>query len=78
MIEFALAAVPLLLLLASLLGGRYPGHETAMRLAGRFACAARTRIPAAADWRHPRLPLARSVHGGLLLAFGLSGRAPPA
>ena len=41
MIEFVLPAVPLLLLVLSLLLGRYPGLETAMRLAERIASAAR-------------------------------------
>ena len=37
MIEFAIAAVPLLLLLVALLLGRYPGCEAAMRIAARIA-----------------------------------------
>lgn len=78
MIEFLIAVVPLLALLVALLLGRYPGHETALRLAERFAARSRPRVTAASNWRRPRLPLSRSAQGGLLLAVGLSGRAPPA
>lgn len=78
MVEILLALVPLLALLASLLLGHYPGCEAAMRLGERIA-----------SWRHsPRSATgqifsSRSLdtypaRGGLLLAFGLSGRAPPA
>jgi len=35
--EFLIAAMPLLLLLAALVFGRYPGCEAAVRLAERFA-----------------------------------------
>jgi len=78
MVEFLIAVVPLLALLAALLLGRYPGHEAALRLAERLAARARPRLTAASSWRRPRLPLSHSVQGGLLLAVGLSGRAPPA
>jgi hypothetical protein len=77
MIEFLIAAVPLLLLVASLLLGRYPGCEAAMRLAERIASRARTKVTATGNWRRPRLPASRVAQGGLLLAFSLSGRAPP-
>jgi hypothetical protein len=78
MIEFAIAVVPLLLLVFSLLLGRYPGSEVAMWLAERIASRARAEAPAASNWRRPRPPITHAAHGGLLLAFGLSGRAPPA
>jgi hypothetical protein len=78
MIEFLIAAVPLLLLLVSLLLGRYPGAEVAMRLAERIASRARLLATAARSWRRPRPPASHAARGGLLLAFGLSGRAPPA
>ena len=73
-----LPAVPLLLLLASLLLGLYPGCETAVRLSERIA--SRVRTVAAAVRRQPRplLPASHAAGGGLLLAFSLSGRAPPA
>jgi hypothetical protein len=76
MIEFALAAVPLLLLVFSLLLGFYPGCEAVMRLAERIA--SRTPLAAAGNWRRPLAPASHAARGGLLLAFGLSGRAPPA
>ncbi len=78
MVEFLIAAVPLLLLLVSLLLGRYPGAEAAMRLAERIASRAPSLATAARSWRRPRTPASHAVRGGLLLAFGLSGRAPPA
>lgn len=78
MIEFAIAAVPLLLLLVSLLLGRYPGCEAAMRLAGRLAAWTRSVRTVAMAWRRPRPPASHAARGGLLLAFALSGRAPPA
>ena len=78
MIEFILPAVPLLLLVLSLLLGRYPGLETAMRLADRIASGARARVVAALNSRRPRTPAAHAAHGGQLLAFSIAGRAPPA
>lgn len=78
MIEIILAALPLLVLVASLLFGRYPGLETAMRIAERIASRARGRIAAALNSRRPRPPAAHAAHGGQLLAFSIAGRAPPA
>ena len=78
MIEFVLPAVPLLLLVLSLLLGRYPGLETAMRLAERIASGARERICAALNASRPSPPAAHAAHGGQLLAFSIAGRAPPA
>ena len=78
MIEFILPAVPLLLLVLSLLLGRYPGLETAMRLAERIALGARERICAALNASRPGPPAAHAAHGGQLLAFSIAGRAPPA
>jgi hypothetical protein len=77
MIEFAIAAVPLLLLLGALLLGRYPGCEAAMRLAERIASRARAKVTLAPNWRRPRPPAVRAPHGGLLIAFGLAQRPPP-
>lgn len=73
---FFLPAAPLLILLAFLVLGRYPGHETIVRLSERIA--ARGRRPGAAAAARPLRPPTRAAHGGLLLAFALSGRAPPA
>ena len=78
MIEIILAALPLLVLVASLLVGRYPGLERAMRIADRIASRARGRIAAALNSRRPRPPAAHAAHGGQLLAFSIAGRAPPA
>jgi hypothetical protein len=78
MIEFAIAIVPLLLLVVCLLLGRYPGCEVAMQLAERIASRTRAAGTAARRWRRPRPPLSYPARGGLLLACGLSGRAPPA
>jgi hypothetical protein len=78
MTEVLIAAVPLLLLLGSLLLGFYPGCETALRLAERIASRAGRRPARAARQRRPPRPASHAAHGGLLLAFGLSGRAPPA
>ncbi len=78
MTEFLIAAVPLLLLIFCLLLGRYPGCDAALRLAERIASRARSQATVAGNWRRPRPPASRAAHGGLLLALGLSGRAPPA
>ncbi len=78
MIELILPVVPLLALVVSLLFGFYPGCETVVRLADRIASRAATRATAALAALRPRPPAAHAVQGGLLLAFSLSGRAPPA
>lgn len=78
MIELILAALPLLALVLSLLFGRYPGLERAMRLADRISSRARARIAAALNSRRPRPPTAHAAHRGRLLAFSIAGRAPPA
>ncbi len=77
MTEFAIAAIPLLLLLVALLLGRYPGCEVAMRLAERIASRARREATTASNSRRPQPPASRAVHGGLLIAFGLAQRPPP-
>jgi hypothetical protein len=76
MIEFLISAVPLLLLVASLLCGLYPGHRAAMRLAERITSPARVR-PAAGNRSRPVLRASHAVRGGLLIAFGLAQRPPP-
>lgn len=75
--EFLIAAMPLLLLLAALILGRYPGCETAMRLAERFAGRRRSKDTVARSWCRPRPPAVRAPHGGLLIALGLAQRPPP-
>jgi hypothetical protein len=74
---FLLPVVPLLALLAFLLFGRYPGCEAIVRLSERIAARGR-RAKASPAPRRPGRPPRRAVSGGLLLAFGLCGRAPPA
>jgi hypothetical protein len=75
---FVLPAVPLLVLVAFLLLGRFPGEEAIERLARRLA-AARPR-PVRRD-RHARAaarPASWAPGGGLLIAFGVARRPPPA
>jgi hypothetical protein len=72
---FLLPAVPLLVLLAFLLFGRYPGADAIVRLSERIATRRRRAHIAAPA---PAWPPTRAASGGLLLAFALSGRAPPA
>jgi hypothetical protein len=76
MIEFAIAAAPLLLLLVALLLGCYPGCEVAMRLLARIASLTR-RDTVERNSRRPQPPTPRAVHGGLLIAFSLAQRPPP-
>ncbi len=80
MTEVLIAAVPLLLLLGSLLLGFYPGCETALRLAERIASRAvrrPTRTARPHRQRRPHPPASHAAHGGLLIAFGLAQRPPP-
>jgi len=72
---FLLPAVPLLVLLAFLLFGRYPGADAIVRLSERIARRDRPTRPASLE--RPAWPPTRAASGGLLLAFALSGRAPP-
>ena len=72
-----LPAVPLLALLVFLLLGRYPGPEAIVRLSERIAARRRALAPRHAG-ASPLRPPTRAASGGLLLAFSLSGRAPPA
>jgi len=76
MIEIVIAAVPLLLLLGSLLLGFYPGCETIVRLAERIG-ARRSQLTAAVSQRRPAPPRSHAVCGGLLIAFGHAQRPPP-
>ncbi len=74
---FFLPAVPLLLLLAFLVLGCYPGHEAIVRLSERIAASRRDRR-ASGRFGLTLRPPTRAASGGLLLALALSGRAPPA
>jgi hypothetical protein len=77
LLTFLLPVAPLLALLAALLLGRYPGHRAIVRLSERIAARAR-RPRRAASAARPRWAPLPAIHGGLLLAHSLSGRAPPA
>jgi hypothetical protein len=67
--------VPVLLLLAVVAGGRYPGERAyARRIA--HARVERPRRPGRAR-RRRRPCLAELPRGGALVAAGLAGRAPP-
>jgi hypothetical protein len=79
-LELLLPVVPLLLLLASLSAGVYPGCEAALRLSERLASRSSRRAACGDASTAPplRRPARSAAHGGLLLALSLSGRAPPA
>lgn len=75
MVEILLASIPLLLLVASLLAGVYPGFQAIVRISERIASRARRR--AAKGQSRPRRPGSRAASGGLLIAFGHAQRPPP-
>jgi len=75
MTEIILALVPLLLLVTSLLLGHYPGCDTIVRLAERFA--SRPRPRSVGCQLRPAAPRSHAASGGLLIAFGLAQRPPP-
>lgn len=75
MVEIALASIPLLLLLGSLLLGVYPGCEAIVRLSERIG--SRPRPRRARGQAHPAVPVLRFAAGGLLIAFGFARRPPP-
>jgi hypothetical protein len=75
---FVLPAVPLLVLVVLLLLGRFPGEAAIERLSLRIDARRRR-----AGRREPRqVPATRPTSwapgGGLLIAFGLARRPPPA
>jgi hypothetical protein len=78
LVAFLLPALPLLALLLTLLLGHYPGCEAIVRLSERIAASARRGLAASSRRSGPRPPRSFAPGGGLLLAFSLSGRAPPA
>jgi len=75
MTEVLIAALPLLLLLAALLLGHYPGCDAIVRLSERIA--APHRRTSSAGCRRPLPPRSFAPSGGLLIAFGLAQRPPP-
>ncbi len=75
MAEIALALIPLLLLVGSLLLGHYPGFDAIVRLAEWISPLPRSRD--AKSQPCPRAPRSRAVSGGLLIAFGFAQRPPP-
>jgi hypothetical protein len=75
MAEIVLALIPLLLLVASLLLGVYPGCESIVRLSERIA--SRPRPRGAIKQVRPAAPALHTASGGLLIAFGLARRPPP-
>lgn len=75
LLAFVLPAVPLLLLLASLAWGVYPGCDAIVRLAERLGRRQRRSAPPHPS-RPPR-PWGFSASGGLLIAFARAERPPP-
>ncbi len=77
-VTFLLPALPLLGLLLALLLGHYPGCDAIVRLSERIAASGHPGIGLSGRRPAPRRPRSFAPAGGLLLAFSLSGRAPPA
>ncbi|HEX2096806.1 MAG TPA: hypothetical protein VHF50_05495 [Solirubrobacterales bacterium] len=75
LLGFVLPAVPLLLLLASLAWGVYPGCDAIVRLAERIG--ARRGRPPLTRPRRPARNWSFSASGGLLIAFSRAERPPP-
>lgn len=78
MAEVLIAALPLLLLLGALLLGHYPGCDAIVRLSERISGSGAPGSRAAASARRPAAPPSFAAAGGLLIAFGLAKRPPPA
>ena len=68
-----LSLVPVLLLVAALALGRYPGERALSRIRGALGVVRRT---ASRSGRVAASPVL-IVRGGLLVASSLAGRAPP-
>jgi hypothetical protein len=78
MAEVLIAALPLLLLLGALLLGHYPGCDAIVRLSERISGSRPQGPRAASAARRPQAPRRFAASGGLLIAFGLARRPPPA
>jgi hypothetical protein len=75
---FLLPAVPLLVLLALLLLGRFPGERAIERLALRIAARGRRAARREPGGNPATRPASWAPGGGELIAFGLARRPPPA
>jgi hypothetical protein len=75
---FLLPAVPLLVLVAFLLLGRFPGEQAIERLSRRIVAARRRPVRRERRGRPAARPVSWAPGGGLLIAFGLARRPPPA
>jgi hypothetical protein len=75
---FVLPAVPLLVLLAFLLLGRFPGEQAIARLSRRLSTAAPRPGRRAANRRRLGGRVPAAPRGGLLIGCGLARRPPPA
>jgi hypothetical protein len=75
---FVLPAVPLLVLVAFLLLGRFPGEQAIERLSLRIAARRRRPVGRERRGRPAARPASWAPGGGLLIAFGLARRPPPA
>ncbi|HKZ15702.1 MAG TPA: hypothetical protein VJL81_17835 [Solirubrobacterales bacterium] len=75
---FVLPAVPLLVLVALLLLGRFPGEEAIERLSRRIAARRQRPVRREPGGSPATRPAAWAPGGGLLIAFGLARRPPPA
>jgi hypothetical protein len=75
MLEILLALIPLMLLLASLLLGHYPGCEAIVRFSEWLVRGARVRR--LREHRLLALLFSRVVGGGRLIASGHAQRPPP-
>jgi hypothetical protein len=75
LLAFVLPVVPLLLLVASLAWGVYPGCDAIVRLAERID--RRRGRPTPARSPRPAHPWSFSASGGLLIALARAERPPP-
>jgi hypothetical protein len=75
---FVLPAVPLLVLVAFLLLGRFPGEQAIERLSRRIDATRRRPVRREPGRRPTTRPASWAPGGGLLIAFGLARRPPPA
>jgi hypothetical protein len=74
---FLLPAVPLLVLLALLLLGRFPGERAIERLAQRIAARGRRAARREPGANPATRPASWAPGGGELIALGLARRPPP-